>query len=434
MTESEISFENLVSAIKNIADLTLLNPKEFDKFKMSVVLHKTKEKTSIAIPFTTDYYWLKVVQYVRTKSKSWESKLSDEYIHNELEEFVYELKTNNEKYSQIGKSVKDWLQQLKTIPRINYRFILPVNNVDYRQDIEFDKIKLKKIDIDVLRSFVPFHDDAGHFSAESQFKDLTTLNETEIFAFVGVQAKDKTQGKKIANFYLKRLIHAMRLFNPASEITEREWYFPETKFPYLVVNVDENSFSLSFESHHLNAHIVPSNDYWDRVEPDWQQLSTFLFSDEPNEIQSLILTSLYWYGEAGKETEDQLSKFLKYLHGLETLLIFDNKYEKGKRMADRLAIINSKGHNENFDFYNNLMSQYYKFRSGMIHSGKLVIDNEDVGTTHGWLRNLIFEYIRFTRKYDNVKDLFENEYSINIHESNKTKGNFLSKLKQLFSK
>ncbi len=428
MADSEISFNKLVSEIKQIVDLTLFNPKEFDKWQMSHVIHRTITNTTIAIPFTADYYWLHVIQYVRTKSKKWDSKLSDEYIANELTELIIDIKTDETKYSEFGKSVKTWLENLKKLPRINFRFVLPVNNVDYRKDIEFDKIKLKKINLKVLRSFVPFRgDEPGHFSPEEQLKDLTSFNDTEVFAFIDVQAKDQEHGRKIADFYLKRLIHAMRLFNPASGITERELYFPETKFPFIVVNLDENSFSSSFGNHHLNAHIWPSKEYWARVEPDWQQLSTFLFTDEPNEIQALILTALYWYGEAGKETEDELSMFLKNLHGLETLIIFDSQYDKGRRMAERLAKIFSTKDSKSFDFYNNLMLKYYKFRSGMIHSGKLIIDKEDVGTTNNWLRDMIFNYIRFSKKYDSAETLFKNEYSIDIHSSSKN-GTFISQI------
>ncbi len=317
-------------------------------------------------------------------------------------------------------------ENLKKLPRINFRFILPVNNVDYRKDIEFDKIKLKKINLDVLRSFVPFHEGGiKHFSAEEQLKELVEFNHTDVFAFIDVQAKDQRQGRKIANSYLKQLIHAMRLFNPASGITERELYFPKIKFPFIVTNLDEDSFSTSFASHHLNVHVWPSEKYWTGVEPDWQQLSTFLFTDEPNQIQSLILTALYWYGEAGKKTEDELSQFLKNLHGLETLIIFDSQYDKGRRMAERLAKIFSAKESKNFDFYNNLMLKYYKFRSGMIHSGKLIIDKEDVGTINKWLRDMIFNYIRFSKQYDSIETLFKNEYSININVTKEENGNHI---------
>ena len=201
MADSEISFNKLVSEIKQIVDLTLFNPKEFDKWQMSHVIHRTITNTTIAIPFTTDYYWLHVIQYVRTKSKKWDSKLSDEYIANELTELIIDIKTDETKYSEFGKSIKTWLEYLKKLPRINFRFVLPVNNVDYRKDIEFDKIKLKKINLEVLRSFVPFREDEiRHFSAEEQLKDLTSLNGTEVFAFIDVQAKDEKQGREIAHY------------------------------------------------------------------------------------------------------------------------------------------------------------------------------------------------------------------------------------------
>lgn len=77
------------------------------------------------------------------------------------------------------------------------------------------------------------------------------------------------------------------------------------------------------------------------------------------------------------------------------------------------------------------MLKYYKFRSGMIHAGKLIVDKEDVGTTSEWLRDMIFNYVRFSKQYDSVEELFKNEYSIDINEIKKNTG-LLSKLKNYF--
>lgn len=413
MVDSEISFDKIVGSIKEMVDLTLLNPKEFDKSEMSVVSHNTITNTTFCMPHKTNYYKLKILQYVRTKSKQWEVQISDEFISNQLEKLIFQIKRDKKLLEQLGKTTKDWLEKLKKLNSMNLRFILPVNNVDYRKDIEFDNIKLKKLTLEVLKSFVSFHDNEKFFTPEKTLEDLKR-NQTDIFAIIDVQAEDEEKGYEIAKENLKKLIHAMRLFDPPSGITEREFYFPEIKYPYIMLNLDKKSFSPRYHSLHLNAHIWRTKEYWVRVQPDWDQLSTFLYSTTPNQIQSLILTALYWYGDAGKETEDNLSKFLKYMHGLETLLIFDNKYEKGERMAARLAAINSKHNTANYDFYKNLMQKYYKFRSGMIHSGRLSIDNEDVGTTHNWLRNLLFDYIRYSKTYSDIAVLFQTEFSLDI--------------------
>ena len=413
MVDSEISFDKIVGSIKEMVDLTLLNPKEFDKSEMSVVSHNTITNTTFCMPHKTDYYKLKILQYVRTKSKQWEVQISDEFISNQLQKLIFQIKLDKKLLEQLGKTTKDWLEKLKKLNSMNLRFILPVNNVDYRKDIEFDNIKLKKLTLEVLKSFVSFHDNEKFFTPKKTLEDLKR-NQTDIFAIIDVQAEDEEKGYEIAKENLKKLIHAMRLFDPPSGITEREFYFPEIKYPYIMLNLDKKNFSPRYHSLHLNAHIWRTKEYWVRVQPDWDQLSTFLYSTTPNQIQSLILTALYWYGDAGKETEDNLSKFLKYMHGLETLLIFDNKYEKGERMAARLAAINSKHNTANYDFYKNLMQKYYKFRSGMIHSGRLSIDNEDVGTTHNWLRNLLFDYIRYSKTYSDIAVLFQTEFSLDI--------------------
>jgi len=414
LTESEISFDKVVDSIKEIVDLALLNPENYDKTKMSSISYNAVTNNKLCLPHKTSFYRLKILQYVRTKSKSWELKISDEFISKELNSLIFKIKLDKKLLSELGKTVKNWLNNLKNLKPINMRFILPVNNVDYRKDIEFDNIKLKKLTLAVLKNFVPFHDKQGVFSPEETFEDLNR-NETKIFALIDVQAEDEEKGYLLANQILKKLIHSMRLFDPPSGITEREFYFPPTQYPHIMVNLDNQNLSSKGATLHNNTHIWRTKDYWNRVQPDWDQLTTFLYSSTPNEIESLILTAIYWYGDAGKESEENLSKFLKYMHGLETLLIFDNKYNKAERMASRLAAINSKKNPENYDFYKNLMAKYYKFRSGMIHSGKLEIDNEDVSTTHQWLRNLIFDFIRFSKKYSEVSVLFKTEFNLDVN-------------------
>ena len=65
---------------------------------------------------------------------------------------------------------------------------------------------------------------------EKAVKRLITCNATDIFAIIEIQAKDCNQGMILANLNLKRLIHAMKLFDPSSNITEREYFFPTLHF------------------------------------------------------------------------------------------------------------------------------------------------------------------------------------------------------------
>lgn len=412
MVTTNISISTTIENIKKITDLTLLNPKDFDKMKMSKVLHKTQENITICIPMESDYYWLKVIQFVRQKSQKWIVKLSDDFISNELQSFIYQLKTNKKKYGNIGKSVKEWLEALKKIPITNFRFILPVNHVDYRKDLDLGRIKLQKITLRKLKKLATF-DKTGLFSARKVMADMTTLNETEIFAIIEVQAKDQNQGMIFANLSLKRLIYAMRLFDPPSGITNREEYFPPVHFHYLIVNLDRDSLFLPNSNLHLNAHVWRTKEYWKRVNPDWNTLKKFLFSSSLNEVQSTILNALYWYGDAGREMDDDLSKFLKYTYGLENCVIFDNQYDKKNRMASRLSTIIGSDRQTQI-FWNDLLKQYYDVRSGAIHSGKLVVEKEDVNTTHKLLRDLIFRYIRLSKKYTDLKTMFKTEFAISI--------------------
>ena len=416
IVETNISIQMTISYIKKIVDLTDLNPEELDKMKMAHVIYRVQENNTLCFPFETRYYVLKVIQYVRNKSESWAVKLSDAFIKIELNELVYQLKIDRIKYSIIGRIVNEWMESLKMLPVTNFRYIFPINNVDYRRDFNFKTIKLKKLTALKLKRLMPSSPQSGFFSPKELTEGLISDNETEIFGIVDIQAKDQEQGMILANLNLSRLIHAMRLFDPLSGITERTNFFPpETIYYYLMIDLDNLWLDNPINKPHLNAHVWRSAEYWRRIAPDWTKLQSFLFSDNPNQLQSTILAALYWYGDAGKPTENHLSKFLKYVYGLENLVIFDNEYDKKNRMASRLApLLNKIHHQNNQEFYSKLLKKYYDLRNLAIHAGKFHIDEEVVTTTHEFLRDLIFEYIRLSKKYTDVQTMLDREYAITI--------------------
>ena len=384
--------------------------------KMAHVTYKAQENNTLCFPFETRYYVLKVIQYVRNKSESWEVKLSDAFIKIELDELVYQLKIDRMKYSIIGRIVNEWMESLKILPVINFRYIFPINNVDYRRDFDFKTIKLKKLTTVKLKRLLPSSLQSGFFSPKELTERLISENETEIFGIVDIQAKDQEQGMILANLNLNRLIHAMRLFDPLSGITKRKYFFPpETIYNYLAIDLDNLMVAAGGDKPHLNAHVWRSAEYWRRVAPDWTKLQSFLFSDNPSQLQSTILAALYWYGDAGKPTENHLSKFLKYVYGLENLVIFDSEYDKKNRMANRLApLLNKIYRQNNQEFYSKRLKEYYDLRNLAIHAGKFRIDKEVVTTTHEFLRDLIFEYIRLSKKYTDVQTMLDREYVITI--------------------
>ena len=57
---------------------------------------------------------------------------------------------------------------------------------------------------------------------------------------------------------------------------------------------------------------------------------------------------------------------------------------------------------------------YYNLRNLALHAGKLSLDEEAITTTHEFLRDLIFEYIRLSKKYNDVSTMLDSEYSIAI--------------------
>ena len=156
MIPTQISLNDTIFNIKKLTDSTLLNPTEFDEMKMSTIINNIQENNTMCIPFESDHYILKILTFVREKSRNWKMDLSDDFIIKELEEFIYRLKIDQKRYAVIGKSVKNWLENMKKLPVTNFCFILPVNNVIYCMDLDFGKIKLKKLnsaDLEKLASF-----------------------------------------------------------------------------------------------------------------------------------------------------------------------------------------------------------------------------------------------------------------------------------------
>ena len=185
----------------------------------------------------------------------------------------------------------------------------------------------------------------------------------------------------------------------------------------MTINMDNGSPHSKVQRLHSNIDVLQPSKPWKPIQPYWNDLKLFLFSQNLNQMQSLIITAMYWYGDASKETENEISKFLKYIYGLESLVIFDKTYGKKKRMAQRLATIfskNNRNSNVNSTFYDNLFQQYYDKRNNIVHAGKLNMNPEDVDAVGSALRDLIFIYISFSKKYTDVKIMFKNEFSIEV--------------------
>ena len=409
------ALEKTIQNIKKIVDVSELNNYNFDKTKIWITSHHTESNTLLTIPHEATFYWLRVKQYVREKSFRTKIRLSDEFISNQIHNLILEVKTDQKKYEDISRTVKNWVDDLSKLSVSNFLIVLPINNVDYRSDLDLGPVKMVKLTQSLLESNIEFKSKVGHFSSKEIFKDLVTTNETEIFFIIEVQAKDQEQAKELAKLYLKKFVYVMRLFSPNSGITDRDYYYPGTHTWVILYNKDKKSLSTNGTNLHLNAHITPPKQYWQRIQPDWNQLTSFLYSNNHTELQSVILTGLYWYGDAGydKKNENRPSIFLKYMMGLESMLIFDRKHDKKIRIADRFGKIYSKIHS-NYDFYYELMKNYYELRNDAVHAGKVIIENEVIVTTHDWLRNLLFYYIRNSKKYSDIKTMFDKEYSIKL--------------------
>lgn len=399
----------MISHIKNVVDASI-NTKPFRLEGMRKASHYGKGKF-IAIPLTVDADWLKIKKYIREKSVSWGTQFTDELIEEKITRLVFELKHDDKKYSQIGKIVNGWIDELKKIKLNEYTYIRPIHYLKIKNEIDFKKVKIVKLSKRITDSLI----DASTRNNDPRYpkilEEIIKTNETDVFGLIKLKATDRSQAEKNSKEYLEMALNAIRIFYHKVPIMQGEDYVGLRHHSTLEI---ENRTNYSEDFSNLNLHLALNLDSKTKkkFESLWKILIPFLFTTNPTQMQERILVALDWYGQALKE-RTSYSSFLKFITALESLLIFDKEFQKADKIAERLSTIIYSKHSYKQESFE-LMREYYKKRSGIVHAGKTMVHPEDLQQIKTWSQYLIQLFIRKSTKYSDVSSFLTKEYSLQI--------------------
>lgn len=410
MSKIKVSLAKINSEINTIVTSTKIK-EPIDKLKTMKMVSFGQGKW-IAVPKTVSHSWLQVKKHLREKSESWGNRFSDEMIDSLISQFVADIK-HKKRTGKISVLVRNWINELKTSNVETIIFVRPIHNLILKKNTKVGKVRIVNLKTRHLNSLIDNPEHSGLFSTRELCKRSIEINKTETFAIIEVIALDSDRAKEISIEYLEKVLNAMRLFNSTAHFLSGENYMALKHHVVLEINNDRDSYADEFQN--LNQYIpqiMPSQGTAN-LKPTWGILSKFLFSNHLSDLQSRILTALYWYGEAFKD-KNPPSAFLKYITSLETMLIFENTYDKSKIIAERLSsiIYTKKGRGKKSCY--DTMKRYYDLRSDIVHSGKTLVFPEDAETVRYWSQLILQNYIRSSKKYKDVKTLLKKRFHVSL--------------------
>jgi len=236
---------------------------------------------------------------------------------------------------------------------------------------------------------------------------LIDRNKTKTFAIVNVESLEKEHAEELGYQIVEKFIYATKLIDPGSFIRLRKWSMNQVTEEFLVK--DGKGLTESMHNYHLPTRVLPGNDFYTKLQPYWNKLASFLYSNSPNDLQQVILSSLYWFGETDVHTDSRVKQFLNFLTGLDWIVLnpYGKKFLKADAFGKNCAKIFSGD-----EKYSEFWEEYYLKRNDITHQKLVEIYKEEIDTLRINLRSLLLQLIDFTNKYNTLKDVFDQEYGI----------------------
>ena len=361
----------------------------------------------IVVPRNLAVDWLKLKQFVREKSILWSLNFTDEFIEEKMKELLSELKHDTVKLQNLGRTTKNWLDNLQKIQLVEHIFVRPIHYFNIKSEIDFGKVKIVKLSKRILDSVIPHSLRKNDQHYKNIITQLTSSNNTKIFAIVKVMSTDRTHGEKLSREYLERALNAIRIFYDIHPVVQGEDFVAIQHHSF--IHIEKNRYGEQYSNLNLKIPKMLDSQIKKQFEPIWKILRPFLFSNSPTPLQSRLLVSLEWYGDAMKDKSPH-SSFFKYVTSIETLLVLE-KGEKAKKIAHRLSEIIYKNSPHKLDSYNQMKS-YYETRNGVIHAGRTVVHKEDLAQLQSWSQWLIQKFIHESKKHHDIPTLLKNKYGL----------------------
>lgn len=371
----------------------------------------------ISIPKSVSHSWLECKMIIREKSQldSWNVEYSDTAIDALLVDFVFKIK-HTIPTPNLQREVKLWFEILKNSTVETYIILRPVYNLITDLVLDFGRVKIQRMTQQVISSLsvIPQNDIITPQTVSDRLRNVAT---TDMFAIIEVKAKDGGHAEIMSQQYLERALNVIRITHEGTKVTGIENYCPMLHRPEYYKTQNSNQFTQGIHNVHDNIQTQISTTSLSTIQPVWDPLVSFLFEDNLNEIESTILSALYWFGEGHKDS-NSTSSFLNYVTVIENLIIFDRQHDKAERVAERLSVI-AYTDEENREKARVYMKKYYEIRNEIIHAGQTRVNAEDVSQVKTWALVLLQLFIRKHDSYQTISDLLQSEYNISFIRTNR---------------
>jgi len=374
-------------------------------FKDSDVWQSTKELEQteyFVLKKSASHYYFTGLKLIRKKLDENNVEVSDTYINNYYFKFIEKQKRTEKNLKENCKYFLDGIFSLK--PK-TFRYLIPMSHYDYRKDLDFGKIRVVRLTDETFEKYFPNNKD--RISIQN-IKTLNEGNKTEIFAIVDTESIEGKNAEEKAYRLVERFIYGTKLIDPGTFVRLRKNTMIEIH-EHVLIKTD-TGISNHLLTHNSEGRLTPDDKFYTKFQPYWDQLVTFLFNDNLNELQEVILSALYWYGETDFYSDTKVKQFLNLITGLEIVILHNSSDIRKKAVPfGKICARIFSGDEKYWEFW----KKYYFKRSDIIHQELVDIYKEEIDTLKINLRSILLQLIEHSKTYDNLSELFKQEFGIN---------------------
>jgi len=350
---------------------------------------------------SASYNFFRSLDYLREQIKKKNLELSDDFLNNS---FVNFIESQTRKNGNVYNNCQTWFDDLCILQIKKFVFLIPLSHYNYKHEINLDVIKIVKITDEVInQEFTIPKELTQLYSVEKLIKD----NDTQTYALVKLSAFEKNVAEDTAYNIVEKFIYATKLIDPGSYIRLRKRVMHQVNEQ--ILSSENGNFSDGGHTHNLPVRVTPSDDFYNKLQPYWDKLSSFLYSDNLTDLHQVILSALYWYGETDVHTDSKVKQFLNFITGLEWIVlhVYGRTLVKSDKFSQNCAVLFSGDKK-----YSNFWAKYYSKRNNLNHQKLVDIYKEEIDTLRLNLRSLLLQLIKHTDDYDTLKEVFERKYEI----------------------
>lgn len=356
---------------------------------------------------------------LRTIGENSHKYLSDKFLESILLDLITDLKytQKNELKGIIDAKISEIFKRIRKAELKMFTFLIPIMHLQIHEQFEIGDTKFIRLNKDTLQTI------SSQFEAnvllstdnlEAEATNLNDTNETSSYALVSIDASDDEKAVEIAYQKTDFSLNIIRLFNKQSPISLRSEYAKEIPTWILMIPQGSKSASHCMASHNFS---IADDITKEKIENMKKlgldiinSLVTLKFELEP--IQQDILTAIFWFGNAVKDT-DMVTKFLKCIIVLETLLI-QGEQNKSIALSKKLSSsLYAKSNDKDKKQIFKSMFDLYGLRNSITHSGLNRVVTEDVDSVILWSQSLILLLLKYVTTHKRMEDLFQSEFVIN---------------------